>query len=105
MSVKAGWQVIVVPRATMILDGSEQPGVPRNPWKDELAAARAVSFTTVPTGKNAEQVPLAFPAASAPRLQLIPAGDEVTVPLPLFPGTIDTLPFENWNCVRTVMIV
>jgi len=37
-------------------------------------------------------------------VQLIPAGWEVTVPLPLPPGIIEMLPFENWDSGRTVMI-
>ena len=37
-------------------------------------------------------------------VQLIPAGCEVTVPLPLPPGKTEMLPFEKANGVQTVMI-
>ncbi len=92
---------MVVPRATVILEGSAQPGSPLHPWNCEPAAAWAVSRTTVPTGKNAEQVPAPLPPMI---VQLIPAGWEVTLPLPLPPGMIEMLPLENWDRGRTVMI-
>jgi hypothetical protein len=92
---------MVVPRATVILEGSEQPGVPRKPWKLEPALALAASFTTVPTGKNAEQVPPPFPLVM---VQLMPLGCEMMVPLPLPPGMIEMLPFEKADAVRTVRI-
>ena len=47
---KPGWQVIVVPRATVTLEASKQPGSDLHPKKLELAAGRASSLTTVPTG-------------------------------------------------------
>ena len=49
-STKPGWQLIVVPRATVILEGSKQPGRPLQPTNFELSAGRASSLTTVPTG-------------------------------------------------------
>jgi hypothetical protein len=98
---KPGWHEIVVPRATVILEGSPQPGVPRNPWKLEPALALAARLTTVPTGKNAEQAPAPFPLVM---VQLMPLGCEIIVPLPLPPGTIEMLPFAKAEAVRTVRI-
>lgn len=82
-------------RATVILAGSLQPGSPRHPWNDEPVAALAVNRTTVPAGKKAQQVP----RTTGPSRQLIPAGEEVTVPLPWLPGMIEILPWVNANCV------
>lgn len=101
LGAKPGWQLMSVPRATVILEGSPQPGRPLHPWNFEPAAALAVSRTTVPAGKKAEQEPPPLPAT---RVQLIPAGCEDTVPLPIPPGMIEMLPFENWDSGRTVMI-
>ena len=86
---KPGWHVIVVPRATVTLEASKQPGSPLQPRKLESAAGRASSLTTVPTGKNALQLPEPLPAVMA---QSIPAGCEVTRPLPFPPGRIAMLP-------------
>ena len=80
---------MLVPRATVIFDGSEHPGSPLHPWKEELAAGRASSRTTVPTGKNTEQAPDPLPDVI---VQLIPAGCELMRPLPVPPGTIEMLP-------------
>src|SRR5215210_2082415 len=79
--------------------GSTQPGRDLQPTNFESAAGRASSLTTVPTGKNAEHVPDPFPRMIA---QSIPAGDEVTRPLPLPPGRIERLPLLNANGVQTV---
>ena len=98
---KPGWQLMVVPRATVILEGSPHPGSPLQPWNCEPAAAWAVSRTTVPTGKKAEQTPPPLPPVM---VQPIPAGCDVTVPLPLPPGMIAMLPVENWDNGRTVRI-
>ena len=73
----------------VIFDGSEQPGSPRQPWNWESDAGRASSRTTVPAGKNALHVPDPLPRMI---VQLIPAGCEVIVPLPLPPGTMLRLP-------------
>jgi hypothetical protein len=97
---KPGWQVIVVPRATLTLEASAQPGSDLHPTKFESAAGRASSLTTVPTGKNASQVPVPLPPVMA---QSIPAGCEVTRPLPFPPGRIAMLPFEKWKGSHTVM--
>jgi hypothetical protein len=94
------WQEWLVPRATVILDASMQPGVGLNPTKLELSAGRASSLTTVPTRKNAEQVPVPLPPLI---VQLIPAGCEVTVPVPFPPGKTETLPCVKANSVHTVM--
>ena len=89
-----------VPRAiVMPLAGSTQPGRDLQPTNFELAAGRASSLTTVPTGKNAEHVPEPFPPVIA---QSIPVGDEVTRPVPLPPGRIETLPLLNANGVQAV---
>jgi hypothetical protein len=93
--------LMFVPRATVILEGSAQPGSPRQPWKLEFAAARASRRTTVPVGKKLEHVPEPLPLVI---MQLIPAGCEVIVPLPLSPGTIEMLPWVKWNWSHTVMI-
>jgi hypothetical protein len=90
-----------VPRATLTLEGSEQPGrlvlYPRN---DELAAGRASSLTIVPTGKNASQEPV---SPLAVMVQSIPAGCEITRPLPFPPGRIEMLPLEKWKGSHTVI--
>src|SRR5215210_6177741 len=78
-----------------------QPGLGANPTNFEFAAATAVNRTTVPTVKNALQVPEPPPLAM---VQSIPAGDDVTRPEPLPPGNTDTLPCEKWNASHTVMI-
>src|SRR5262245_31219820 len=77
-----------------------QPGTGLHPTNFESRAGAAFSLTTVPTGKNAEQVP----PEPLPRVivQSIPAGEEVTRPLPLPPGRIETLPLLNANGVQTV---
>src|SRR5262245_46416642 len=79
-----------------------QPGTGLHPTNFESGAGTALSLTTVPTGKNAEQVP----PEPLPRVivQSMPAGDEVTRPLPLPPGRIETLPLSNANGVQTVMM-
>lgn len=100
LSVKASWQVIVVPRVTVTLEASKQPGSDLHPKKFELAAGRTSSLTTVPTGKNALQAPEPFPAVM---VQSIPAGCEVTRPLPLPPGRIAMLPLAKWKGFHTVM--
>jgi len=92
---------MTLPRATVILDGSAQPGRPLKPWKLESEAATASSLTTVPTGKKAEHVPEPLPDVI---VQLIPAGCDVICPLPSPPGTIAMLPFEYANGVQAVMI-
>jgi hypothetical protein len=84
--------VIVVPRATLILEGSLQPGSPLQPRKLESAAGRASSLTIVPTGKNALQLPEPLPPVM---VQSIPAGCEVTRPLPFPPGRIAMLPLAK----------
>jgi hypothetical protein len=84
-----------VARATRTRDGSEQPGrfvdQPRNA---ESAAGRASSRTIVPTGKKAAHVPDPLPPVS---VRSIPAGEEVTRPLPPPPGMIEMLPLLKWN--------
>ena len=100
LSVKASWQVIVVPRVTVTLEASKQPGSDLHPKKFELAAGRTSSLTTVPTGKNALQAPEPLPAVM---VQSIPAGCEVTRPLPLPPGRIAMLPLAKWKGSHTVM--
>ena len=82
----------MVPRATVTLEASKQPGSPLHPKKLELAAGRASSLTTVPTGKNALQVPAPLPPVM---VQSMPAGCEVTRPLPFPPGMIAMLPLEK----------
>ena len=89
-----------MPRATVTLEASKQPGSDLHPEKLELAAGRASSLTTVPAGKNALQAPAPLPPVM---VQSIPAGCEVTRPLPLFPGTIAMLPFEKWKGSHTVI--
>src|SRR4029079_361006 len=98
---KTGWQLMKAPREAVTLEASAQPGVRRQPRKDESAAGRASSRTTVPTGKNAEHVP---EPPLLLRTQSMPAGCEVIRPLPVPPGTIPMLPFWNRNGVQTVMI-
>ena len=93
--------MIRAPRETVTLEASLQPGVGLNPTKRESAAGRASSRTTVPTGKNAEQAPAPLPRVM---VQSIPAGCEVTLPLPAPPGTIEMLPFANRNGVQAVTI-
>jgi hypothetical protein len=92
-----------VPRAiVMPLAGSTQPGSALQPTNFESGAGLASSLTTVPTGKNAEHVPPEpFPRVI---VQSIPAGDDVTRPLPLPPGGIETLALLNANGVQTVMM-
>jgi len=89
-SANPGWQLMFVPRGTVIFEGSAQPGSPRQPWKLELAAGRASSRTTVPVRKKLEHVPDPLPFVI---VQLIPAGCDVMTPLPLPPGTIEMLPW------------
>jgi hypothetical protein len=92
-----------VPRATRTLEGFEHPGrFVDHPRNSEPEAGRASSLTTVPTGKNCEHEPDAPP----PRVtvQLIPAGDEVTLPLPPPPGSIEILPLLKWNAEYVVTI-
>jgi hypothetical protein len=97
-----GRQVILVPRAILILEGSEQPGrLVLHPWSDESLAGLAESRTIVPTGKNASQVPEPLPPVM---VQLIPAGCEVTRPLPFPPGRMEMLPLLKWNAEYVVMI-
>jgi hypothetical protein len=96
-----GWQTMFVPRAIVIRDTSAHPGSPRKPWKLDPAAGRASSRTVVPTGKNAVHAPEPFPAVI---VQSIPAGCDVTRPLPLPPGRIETLPRLNVEGVQAVMI-
>ena len=102
MRKKPGWQVMFVPRATRTREGSEQPGTlvlqPRN---SESEAGRASSLTTVPTEKNAEQSPEPLPRMI---VQSMPAGEEVTRPLPVPPGRIEMLPLLKWNSVYVVMM-
>jgi hypothetical protein len=86
-----GWQETVVPRGTVIFEGSAHPGRRRHPWKLELVAGRASSRTTVPVRKKLVHAPDPLPFVI---VQLMPAGCEVTVPLPFPPGTIATLPCE-----------
>jgi hypothetical protein len=82
------------------LEASKQPGSDLHPKKLELVAGRASSLTTVPTGKNALQEPAPLPPVMT---QSMPAGCEVTRPLPLFPGMIAMLPFEKWKGSHTVI--
>src|SRR3954467_6357827 len=96
-----GWQLMLVARATVIFDGSPQPGRPRQPWKPEFAAGRASSRTTVPVGKKLPHVPDPLPFVI---VQLIPAGCDVTTPLPFPPGMIEMLPCVKWNSSYTVMM-
>ncbi len=98
---KPGWQVIVVPRATLILEGSLQPGSPLQPRKLESAAGRASSLTIVPTGKNAVQVPEPLPRVM---VQSIPAGWEVIRPLPFPPGMMEMPQLEAAKGVCTVIV-
>src|ERR1041385_1912189 len=90
------------PREAITLEASLQPGVALQPRKDESAAGRASSRTTVPTGKNAEQVP---ESPALLRTQSMPAGCEVIRPLPFPPRTIPMLPLLKRNGVQTVMIL
>ena len=92
LRLKAGWQLMFELRLTMIREGSEHPGRPLHPWNFEPAAADAVRRTTVPAGKNDEQAPAPLPLPLT-ITQLIPAGCDVIVPLPLLPGMIETLPW------------
>ena len=92
---------MVTPRATVIFEASKQPGVWRKPTNDEFGAGRALRRTTVPTGKADVQAPEPVPLAM---VQLIPAGWEVTCPLPPPPGMTETNPFAKRNGVHTVMI-
>jgi hypothetical protein len=79
-----GEQVMSVPRATVTLDGSAQPGrLLLQQRNDESDAGRASKRTTVPTGKNDQQVPEPLPRVIA---QSIPAGCDVTRPLPVPEG-------------------
>src|SRR5215211_5220044 len=73
----------------VIFEGSPHPGRPRHPWNCELAAGRASSRTTVPAGKKAPHVPDPLPLVM---VQLMPAGCDVTTPLPLPPGMMLRLP-------------
>jgi hypothetical protein len=86
------------PEETVILEGSLHPGSPRHPWKREPLLALAVSLTTVPAGKNAEQVPAPLPLVM---VHWMPEGREVMVPLPVPPGMIEMLPFAKADAVRT----
>jgi hypothetical protein len=91
-----------VPRAIVTLDGLPQPGrLVLQPRSDESAAGRASRRTTVPTVKNASQVPEALPAVI---VQSIPAGCDVTRPLPPPPGRIEMLPWLKWKADQDVMI-
>jgi hypothetical protein len=92
---------MTLPRATVILDGSAQPGSPLKPWKLESAAATASSLTTVPTVKKAEHAPEPLPEVM---VQSIPAGWDVIRPLPFPPGTIAMLPCAYANGVQAVTI-
>ena len=92
---------MIVPRTTVTLEASIQPGVGLNPTKLESEAGRASSLTTVPTGNETEHAPAPLPRVI---VQSIPAGCEVTLPLPVPPGTIAMVPLANRNCVHTVMI-
>src|SRR5918911_3809377 len=74
---------------TVIFWGSAQPGRPRQPWNCVSAAGRASSRTTAPAGKKALHVPEPLPDVM---VQLMPAGCDVTTPLPLPPGTMLRLP-------------
>jgi hypothetical protein len=67
--------VAVTDRAALIVTRQELVPVqaPPHPEKDELVPAAAVSVTTVPDRYDSEQ--------SVP--QLIPAGEDVTVPAPV----------------------
>ena len=70
------------------------------PRKRELPAARAVSRTCVPAGKNAlPQVPVVEVRVN---VQSIPAGDDVTRPSPFPPRARDTLPLFAANSDVTV---
>jgi hypothetical protein len=102
LSTNPAWQVIVVPRATFTLEASKQPGSDLHPTKLESGAGRASSFTTVPTGKNALQVPSSVPLPRT-MVQSIPAGCEMTRPLPFPPGRIAMLPLEKWKGSHTVI--
>lgn len=71
------------------------------PRKREPSAARAVSRTCVPAGRNALlQVPV---VVSRVNVQSIPAGDEVTLPSPFPPRARETLPLLAENSDVTVM--
>jgi hypothetical protein len=84
-----------VARATRTRDGSEQPGRFVDQRRNaESAAGRASSRTIVHTGKKAEHVPEPLLRVNA---QSIPAGEEVTRPLPPPPGMIEMLPLLKWN--------
>ena len=54
----------------------------------------------MPTGKNALQLPEPLPPVM---VQSIPAGCEVTRPLPFPPGRIAMLPLEKWKGSHTVI--
>ena len=99
--MKPGWQVMLVPRAMVIREGSLQPGVPRQPWNFEPLAACADSCATVPATNEAVQTPVLVPALY---VQLMPVGCEVTVPPPLPADSTERLPVEKVDGVRTVMI-
>jgi len=90
----------VVPRATVTLEASKQPGSDLHPAKLELSAGRASSLTTVPTGKNALQAPAPLPPVM---VQSIPAGCELIRPLPFPPGRIAMLPLAKWKGSHTVI--
>src|SRR5215210_1147848 len=93
---------MLVPRATLTLEGSEQPGrLVLQPRNEESLAGLAESRTIVPTGKNAEQVPEPLPRVM---VQAIPVGEEVTRPLPVPEGRIEMLPLLKWNAEYVVMI-
>jgi hypothetical protein len=69
LRTNAGWQVMVVPHETVILEASRQPGtLCRQPRKLESVAGRASSLTIVPTGKNASQLPA---LSSGPRKAIL----------------------------------
>ena len=60
---------------------SMQSSSPENPWKAHPSAAVAVNVTVMPFVKFSAQA-LSVNVPSARRVQLIPAGSEVTVPAP-----------------------
>src|SRR5918995_569392 len=89
---KTGWQVCVRPASTVRFFGLGQLFTGAHPSNLELGAASALSFTFVPAGNDALQVPLGSPK---PSVQSMPAGSDVIVPWPVPPWTIWIVPVAS----------